>query len=111
MTKTVERPTGSGMEGWTDEDERAYRSARERATALQGFYTHLLVYLVVNAGLFAINAVTRGDDGSWWCIWPLLGWGVALLIHGLTTFAGVFSTDWRDRKAMQLYERDRRRPR
>ncbi len=69
------------------------------------------MYLVVNAGLFAINAVTSGGDGRWWCIWPLVGWGVALLIHGLTIFAGVFSIDWRDRKAMQLYERDRRRPR
>jgi hypothetical protein len=93
----------------SEEDERAYREAKERATALQGFYVHLLVYVVINTGLFTINAVTHGQGGTWWFYWPLLGWGVALLIHGLTTFAGVFSTGWRDRKAMQLYERERGR--
>jgi hypothetical protein len=104
MTQTMEPGTGST----TEEDERAYRSAKERATALQGFYVHALVFVVVNAGLFAINALTKGEDGNWWFYWPLLGWGIALLIHGLTTFASVFSTDWRDRKALELYERDRR---
>lgn len=91
----------------SQKDEQAYRDAKERATALQGFYTHLLVYLVINTGLFAINAVTHTQGSNWWFYWPLLGWGVAVLIHGLTVFANVFSTGWRDRKAMQLCERGR----
>ena len=92
-----------------DQDERAFKLARERAAMLQGFYIHLLVYLVFNVGLFAINVLTRGDGGHWWFVWPMLGWGIALLVHAITTFASVFTDDWRERKALELYERDRRR--
>jgi fatty acid desaturase len=90
-----------------DEDP-IYRRARKRAEELQGFYIHLVVYATVNLSLFAINALTRGENGGWWFYWPLLGWGIALIIHALTTFGGVFSEDWRERKAEELYERSRR---
>ncbi len=91
----------------SDEDP-LYQRARKRAEELQGFYIHLVVYVAVNTGLFAINALTRGENGSWWFYWPLLGWGIALVIHALTTFGGLFSEDWKDRKAQQLYTRSRR---
>ena len=45
-------------------DESAYKAALQRAKTLRAYYTHLLVFLVVNAGLFFINLLTRGDDGS-----------------------------------------------
>jgi hypothetical protein len=83
-------------------------SAKKRAEELQGFYIHLFVYAAVNAGLFAINALTR-DGGAWWFYWPLLGWGIGLTIHALVTFAGLFSQDWKERKAAELYDRARRR--
>jgi hypothetical protein len=80
-------------------------AARRRAAELQGFYIHLLVFFVINGGLFAINAITRGAGGTWWFYWPLMGWGIALLIHAATVYVGVFSEDWRDRKARQILER------
>lgn len=94
--------------GRTDEDERAYQAARERAEMLQGYYIHLLVYAVVNTGLFLINLLTKGDGGAWWFYWPLAGWGVGLGVHTVVTFGGVFSNEWRERKTVQLYERSRR---
>ena len=48
------------------DDDRLLRAARERAEAIQGLYIHLLVYVVINAGLFGINWLTRGDSGVWW---------------------------------------------
>lgn len=93
----------------TPQDE-AFEAAKRRADELQGFYIHLSVYLLVNLGLFVINAVTRGDGGAWWFSWPAMGWGIGLLIHVGTTFLGVFSPAWRDRKARQLYEREQRKP-
>ncbi|HET9672994.1 MAG TPA: 2TM domain-containing protein [Actinomycetota bacterium] len=90
------------LERRTDIDP-AYRAAEKRAEELQGFYTHLLVYLVVNAGLFAINLLTKGGDGGWWFYWPLAGWGIGLVIHALTTFTGVFSESWKERKAAEIY--------
>jgi hypothetical protein len=92
----------------TEAKDPLYESARKRAEELQGFYIHLLVYVAVNTGLFVINALTR-DGGTWWFYWPLLGWGIGLAIHALVTFAGLFSEDWKERKANQLYERSRHR--
>ncbi len=57
--------------------------ARRRVGMKLGFYTHALVYMLVNLGLFAINAFTGGER---WAIWPLAGWGLGLAIHGVVTF-------------------------
>ena len=91
-----------------DREHQAYKKAEKRAEELQGFYIHALIYIVVNAGLFTINALTRGDSGNWWFYWPLAGWGVGVAIHALATFGGVFGDDWKERKAAQLYERSQR---
>lgn len=93
-----------------DSDDPAYKAAVERAEMLQGYYTHVLVYVVVNAGLFVINLLTRGDDGAWWFYWPLAGWGIALAVHTLVTFSGVFGEGWKQRKADEIYSRSRHSP-
>lgn len=79
-----------------------YERAHERAEMMQGLYIHLLVYAVINLGLFGINWLTSGDNGGWWFQWPLLGWGVGLLVHVLVTIAPVFSPDWADRRAERM---------
>lgn len=94
----------------THEDETAYKAALERAEMLQGYYIHLLVYVVVNTGLFLINLITRGDDGGWWFYWPLVGWGIGLGVHTMVVFGGVFSEGWRQRKTEQIYRRKLRSP-
>ena len=93
----------------TAEEEAGYRAALERAEMLQGYYIHLLVYLVVNTGLFLINLLTKGESGTWWFYWPLIGWGIALGIHALVTFVieGPFGSEWEDRKIKELIEHDR----
>ena len=58
--------------------------ARRRAGAKLGWYTHALVYLVVNAGLFLL--AYDGSGGRPWSIYPALGWGLGLLLHGLGVF-------------------------
>jgi len=92
----------------TPDPDAAYHQARERAEALQGLYIHILVYIVVNACLFAINWASTGGDGGWWFYWPLLGWGVGVLIHTLTVVFPVFSSQWVDRRTERiLANRDR----
>ncbi len=80
-----------------------YEAAKQRAQNLQGFYIHLIVYVVVNAGLFALNAITRGN-GGWWFYWPLAAWGIGLLVHA-ATLLHVFSPDWAERKAREAVDR------
>jgi 2TM domain len=99
-------PTPSAEPG-PSEQQLAYETAKQRAQNLQGLYIHLIVYAVVNAGLFAINALTRGDGGNWWFYWVSLIWGIGLLIH-LATFLRVFSPDWAERKAQEEMRRSGR---
>jgi len=76
--------------------------ARERAEMLQGLYIHVLIFVLINAGLFSINWFMRGDDGSWWFQWPLLIWGLGLMVHLMVTVVPVFSSDWVERRAERL---------
>lgn len=94
-----------GQEPGGGDEEQRFQAAKRRAENLQGLYIHLIVYAIVNGCLFAINALTRGEDGTWWCLWVMGIWGIGLLIH-LTTFLGVFSPDWAERKARDTIRRN-----
>lgn len=60
------------------------RLARKRVNAKMGWYTHALVYVLVNAAL----ALMAGLKQQSWAIYPAFGWGLGLLIHGLAVFLG-----------------------
>lgn len=59
------------------------RLARKRANAKMGWYTHAALYLLVNLFLAALSAAS----GRHWAIFPAVGWGVGLAIHGVMVFA------------------------
>jgi hypothetical protein len=82
-----------------------YATARRQVRALRGFYSHALVYLLVNAGLAAINLIT--SPGRIWFAFPLLGWGIGLLAHGLSVFAfrGWLGPQWEERKIREYLDR------
>ena len=44
-------------------DEK-YEKAKKRVEEIKGFYTHLIVYVVVNLGLFILNFVTTPGHGG-----------------------------------------------
>lgn len=100
---STEQPTTSEPVPTLDDQDPRFQAAKLRAQNLQGIYIHLIVFVVVNAGLFGINALTRGD-GAWWFVWPLMIWGIGLLIH-LASFLRVFSPDWVERKAHDTIRR------
>ena len=58
--------------------EQLERLARKRAGAKLGWYTHAAVYVLVNLFL----AFVSSRSGHAWAIYPALGWGLGLLIHG-----------------------------
>ena len=93
-----------------DEKELEKR-AREQVAAQKGFYVHLMTYLLVNAGLFVINAGTRTRDDGWWFYWPLFGWGIGLITHAFNVFGvlALFTSDWEERQVKKLMDRERRR--
>ncbi|MFB0515048.1 MAG: 2TM domain-containing protein [Candidatus Neomarinimicrobiota bacterium] len=91
-------------------EQSNYEKARKRVEEIKGFYIHLLVYVCVNAGLFGINALS--SPSYWWAFWPLLGWGIGLLVHGLTVFGlqGFLGPEWEERKIREIMEKDKRQP-
>ena len=58
------------------------RQARRRAGAKVGWYIHALVYISVNL----ILALLSSMSGEHWAIFPAMGWGLGLGIHGLVVF-------------------------
>ncbi|MBN1205393.1 MAG: 2TM domain-containing protein [Myxococcaceae bacterium] len=89
-------------------NDQSYDRARKRVADLRDFYSHLAVYLVVNLCLFILNMMTSPETR--WFLWPLIGWGIGILIHGLSViFSAQWSKKWEDRKIHQLMEKDRSR--
>ncbi len=65
-------------------DNTSYIKAKKRVEAKLGFYIHLAIYIAVMTLLVVINLTTAPDP--FWAIWPLIGWGIAVLAHGLSVF-------------------------
>lgn len=61
---------------------RIEKLALRRAKAKLGWFAHAAVYTLVNLGLVALSLA----NGRSWAIYPLLGWGVGLLAHGLSVW-------------------------
>ena len=64
--------------------EEIERLARKRAGAKLGWYVHALVYLVVNVAMFM--ASIYGLRQRPWTIFPAMGWGLGLALHGGDVF-------------------------
>lgn len=77
-------------------EDNLRKLARKRARAKIGFYVHLVVYVVVNAFLVLLWYFMNPEivAGIPWFIYPLVGWGVGLVAHGVFTFYG--GNGWED---------------
>ncbi|MCU5224707.1 MULTISPECIES: 2TM domain-containing protein [Bacillus] len=83
-----------------------YLRAKKRVENLKAFYIHLMVYILVNLMLFFINI--SSDSSKLWFLYPLGGWGIGIVIHGLTTFPfGIFGKEWEERKIKEYMEKDK----
>ena len=87
-----------------NEQEIKYQKAKKRVTALREFYGHLSVYVIVNLGLFLINMTM--SPGSLWFIWPLMGWGIAIVLHALRVFGGTSESKWEEKKIAELMKEE-----
>ena len=56
--------------------------ARKRARAKLGWYIHASVYITVNVLLAALSAMS----GRHWAVFPAIGWGIGLAVHGAVVF-------------------------
>jgi hypothetical protein len=83
-------------------DDPLMARARKRVALKLGLYTHALVFVLVNGGLFLINSL---NGGGRWAHWPLLGWGLGLFIHAVFTVIALQGDGLRER----MVEREARK--
>ncbi len=61
--------------------DRAIKRLKKR----RDFSAHLLVYVLVNAFIVSIWALTN-PDGFFWPIFPLAGWGIGVVMNAWDVF-------------------------
>lgn len=88
-----------------NEEERYYQ-AKKRVEEIKGFYGNLIAYVVVNLGLMVLNLVT--SPNHLWFFWPMLGWGIGVVFHGLKVFnySPFFNKDWEERKIREYMDKE-----
>ncbi|OIV43736.1 2TM domain-containing protein [Flavobacterium johnsoniae] len=87
------------------EGERYYH-AQKRVKEIKAFYEHLTVYILVNPIVIVVNIMT--SPGYLWFIWCLMGWGMAIVLHGLKVFSlpPFFNEKWEERKIREILEKE-----
>jgi hypothetical protein len=83
--------------------EEIDRLARKRAGAKMGWYVHACMYVLVN--LFMVALSYYGLSRRAWSLYPVLGWGLGLALHGVAVFVLGGGSGLRER----LVERERER--
>ncbi len=86
--------------------------ARKRASAKLGWYLHATVYVLVNLLIFSMSRYAFGTRP--WSVFPLLGWGLGLALHGISVFVLGKGSGLRERMVQRereaLQHRQQNRP-
>lgn len=95
----------------TPEEQLRYEKAFKRVKKIKGFYTHLLVYVVINIMIVIINIQNLDKVESYFQIknfFTAFFWGIGLLGHAISVFGPeiLFGKNWEERKIRELMDKD-----
>lgn len=96
------------------EEQKRLERAKKRVKKIKGFYSHLLVYVVINIMIVIIN-INNLEPGESYFQWKnfitLFFWGLGLAVHGLSVFLPnmILGKNWEERKIKEIMERDKKR--
>lgn len=87
-----------------NEHEKASKAAQQ-VEAITGFYIHFAAFVLVMAVLFLVNLLATPD--VWWVQWPLLGWGIGVVVHYFAIFSIMpqFIVNWQLRKIKEMKDK------
>lgn len=99
-------------------EENSYIRAKKRVKAIKGFYSHLLVYILVNIFISGviIFGLTRQENYSFidslsnfgvYSTWGF--WGIGIFFHWLGVFGFKslgFGSDWEEKKIKEILEKE-----
>jgi len=93
-------------------DEIKYREAVRRVKRIKGFYTHALIYLVINIMIVIINIQNLNEGESYFQFhnfFTAFFWGIGLLAHGLSVFLPgmILGNNWEERKIRELMDKEK----
>ncbi len=96
----------------TNLDQIRYEEAVKKVKKLKGFYTHALVYVVINIMVIIANVQNYEPGESFFQFKTFMTaffWGIGLLAHAMGTFIPYFilGKDWEERKIKELMEKER----
>jgi hypothetical protein len=93
------------MEANYNEEERYYQ-AKKQVNDIKGFYGNLIAYIIFNGFFLILNLITSPNE--LWFFWPLLGWGIGVLFHGMKVFnySPFLGKNWEERKIKELMEKE-----
>lgn len=93
----------NSMNPYTPSQEQlAYEKAAKRVEELKGFYGNLISYCIFIPFLIFINFQTSPKYHWFW--WPMLGWGIGVISHGIKTFG--IGTDWEERQIKKYMQKE-----
>jgi|SRR5690606_654174 len=100
------------MERILTDEEIKYEIARKRVVKIKGFYTHLVVFLVVNLLVVFLNIYNLKPGESYFKIenfFTAIFWGIGILIHALGVFGLelIFGSKWEERKIREIMEKEK----
>ena len=92
------------------EDQDLYKKASKRVKEIKGFYTHLLVYILVNGGIFLFRGFSWHEAHIVYGWTPAFFWGIGLAIHGIVVFGKnmFLGPEWEERKTREIMEKMKR---
>lgn len=86
-----------------------YYDAQKKVKEIRGFYEHLTVYILCNPIVIVVNLMT--SPGYLWCLWCVMGWGFAIIMHGLKicNLPTFFNKNWEERKIQEFLEKENKK--
>jgi hypothetical protein len=96
----------------TTEEQSKYENALKRVKKIKGFYSHLLVYVVINIMILIVNVQSLDKGESYLSLKNFstaLFWGIGLAAHGLSVFGPniVLGQNWEEKKIKELMEKEK----
>jgi hypothetical protein len=86
-------------------EDKRYRRAKEQVKAIKEFFGNLVAYCIVIPFLAWLNYQTTTFP---WIIFPVLGWGFGVLMHGLEAYGynPLWGKRWEEKKIRELMEKE-----
>lgn len=94
------------------QDEIKYQEALKRVKKIKGFYTHAIVYVIINIMIVIINIENLNEGESYFQFKNFMTaffWGIGLVAHGLSVFvpSWIMGQNWEEQKIKEFMEKEK----